>query len=383
MNGKDKERSFSEVGDTLRYFNSMATSHSWCCTEYDNSSSSAMALIGLKKLEEAAMAKATAEAIAIAAAVSGDTLSDDDGGVFIMPNDLKVQDTNLKNRSNNDQQCPNNQLILPWHSNDPPSSKPVSILLTAPSADPSEFPKPCLENEHINISNQALSVLSDPSQMRTIHNPSNSELSVVPRRASDDSKYYRGRNNLQVVNLTDNPFIQQSHHQREASDGVLALRADRERQRRHSTCPAPSRNQMFGGSSKSFKDWFQSFSSSQRASLSWEASSIFGLERPKDRPQPPTLVPEVVVSHHSSENLFGEDEDICRELANRDFMAKTVQKHLTLDDVKTPLKDKLFTASLLALTMMGILVLFWYQNFGPGFKAFIRHYDTSDSANKT
>ena len=64
-------------------------------------------------------------------------------------------------------------------------------------------------------------------------------------------------------------------------------------------------------------------------------------------------------------------------------MAKTVQKHLTLDDVKTPLKDKLFTASLLALTMMGILVLFWYQNFGPGFKAFIRHYDTSDSANKT
>ena len=39
-----------------------------------------------------------------AAAVSGDTLSDDDGGVFIMPNDLKVQDTNLKNRSNNDQQ---------------------------------------------------------------------------------------------------------------------------------------------------------------------------------------------------------------------------------------------------------------------------------------
>ena len=122
-----------------------------------------------------------------------------------------------------------------------------------------------------------------------------------------------------------------------------------------------------------FRDWFQSFSNSQRASLSWE-TSMFGLERPKDRP-PPTLVPEVVVSHHSSENLFGEDEDVRRELANRDLMAKTVQKHLTSDDVKTPLKDKLFTASLIALTMMGILVLFWYQNFGPGFKTF---YTTVD-----
>ena len=94
---------------------------------------------------------------------------------------------------------PNNQLILPWHSNDPPSSKPVSILLTAPSADPSEFPKPCLENEHINISNQALSVLSDPSQMKTIHNPSNSELSVVPRRASDDSKV--SNNSVKIENI--------------------------------------------------------------------------------------------------------------------------------------------------------------------------------------
>ena len=59
-------------------------------------------------------------------------------------------------------------------------------------------------------------------------------------------------------------------------------------------------------------------------------------------------------------------------------MAKTVQKHLTIYDVKTPLKDKLFTASLLALTMMGIFILFWYQNFGPGFKAFITHYETTD-----
>ena len=62
-------------------------------------------------------------------------------------------------------------------------------------------------------------------------------------------------------------------------------------------------------------------------------------------------------------------------------MAKTVQKYLYLNDAKTPLKDKLFTASLLALTMMGILLLFWYQNFGPGLEAFMTHYDTAADAN--
>ncbi len=29
--------------------------------------------------------------------------------------------------------------------------------------------------------------------------------------------------------------------------------------------------------------------------------------------------------------------------------------------------DRLFTACLIALTMVAILVLFWFQNFGPGF----------------
>ena len=33
-------------------------------------------------------------------------------------------------------------------------------------------------------------------------------------------------------------------------------------------------------------------------------------------------------------------------------------------------KDKLFTGGLLVLTLFGILVLFWFQNFGPGFEAF-------------
>ena len=120
--------------------------------------------------------------------------------------------------------------------------------------------------------------------------------------------------------------------------------------------------------------WIQSFQNGKEACHSLEN---FNLEK-KERCRPPLqpLVPEVVVSHHSSENLRIEsietEDTIRQELANRAHMANTVQKYLILKD-STPLKDKLFTAGLLALTMLGILVLFWYQNFGPGFSAFKHH----------
>ena len=52
MNGKDRDRSFSEVTDTLRYFNSMASSHSWCCSDHDyEDSSPSLALLGLNQLD--------------------------------------------------------------------------------------------------------------------------------------------------------------------------------------------------------------------------------------------------------------------------------------------------------------------------------------------
>lgn len=86
MNGKDKERSFSEVGDTLRYFNSMASSHSWCCTDYDEP---AMALMGLNQvdmpIDGAAMATAAAKAIAVAAAVSCENFTGGENPFFPRP----------------------------------------------------------------------------------------------------------------------------------------------------------------------------------------------------------------------------------------------------------------------------------------------------------
>ena len=65
-----------------------------------------MALIGLKKLEHrSAMATVAAKAMAVAAAVSGDNLSgEEDGGIIIMPKEIKVNDTNMKNMTTNDQQ---------------------------------------------------------------------------------------------------------------------------------------------------------------------------------------------------------------------------------------------------------------------------------------
>lgn len=79
MSGKDRDRSWSEVGDTLRYFNSMASSRSWCCADTDDSD---LALIGLNQLdlpiEGAAMATAAAKAVAVVAAVSCDNFDDHD-----------------------------------------------------------------------------------------------------------------------------------------------------------------------------------------------------------------------------------------------------------------------------------------------------------------
>ena len=134
---------------------------------------------------------------------------------------------------------------LAIHSSSATGKKPVSIVLTAP-------PSIAAENVQCSKSPNGEQILSDPTLFASMTSSQN----VVPRRASDDSRFYStmssgvavvgtGRsNNLQVVNVTDNPFLQ---NHGEASDGVLALRADRERQRRHSTCPGNNRHQ------KSFK----------------------------------------------------------------------------------------------------------------------------------
>ena len=51
--------------------------------------------------------------------------------------------------------------------------------------------------------------------------------------------------------------------------------------------------------------------------------------------------------------------------AHRGVMARTDNKYLVLE--AATFRDKLFTAALILLTIMGILVLFWFRNFGPGF----------------
>ncbi len=57
------------------------------------------------------------------------------------------------------------------------------------------------------------------------------------------------------------------------------------------------------------------------------------------------------------------DQDL--ESVHRTVMARTGQKYLVMDASSLP--DRLFTGCLIALTMVAILVLFWFQNFGPGF----------------
>ena len=52
-------------------------------------------------------------------------------------------------------------------------------------------------------------------------------------------------------------------------------------------------------------------------------------------------------------------------------MARNIQKYGTTTDSENKvasLPDRIFTGGLIALTAVGILILFWYQNFGAGFK---------------
>lgn len=69
-------------------------------------------------------------------------------------------------------------------------------------------------------------------------------------------------------------------------------------------------------------------------------------------------------SSSEEERLFFVDEVL--EHAQKNIMARTAQRYLILDHISYA--DKVFTAMLIVLTMIVILVLFWYQNFGPGFK---------------
>ena len=55
---------------------------------------------------------------------------------------------------------------------------------------------------------------------------------------------------------------------------------------------------------------------------------------------------------------------------HRDLMARNIQKYGTTqgEEKVATLPDRIFTGGLITLTTVAILILFWYQNFGPGFK---------------
>ena len=74
----------------------------------------------------------------------------------------------------------------------------------------------------------------------------------------------------------------------------------------------------------------------------------------------------------------GGDDDFRLTMMDNDLedvhvgvMARTRNKYLVMEAATCT--DKIFTASLIVLTMLAILVLFWYQNFGPGFQ--FKHID--------
>lgn len=68
----------------------------------------------------------------------------------------------------------------------------------------------------------------------------------------------------------------------------------------------------------------------------------------------------------STENEWYDLVDPELEPVHRGVMARTKDKYILMDVTSTT--DKAVTGILIVLTMCGILLLFWYQNFGPGIK---------------
>ena len=80
-------------------------------------------------------------------------------------------------------------------------------------------------------------------------------------------------------------------------------------------------------------------------------------------PRSPIMLPKRPVSQSSYSELDLDDPEL--KAAHKSVMARTGQKYLVVDD---NLADKFITAFLIVLTVVAIIVLFLYQNFGPGIK---------------
>lgn len=393
--GRERDRSQSEVGDTLRYFNSMTGSRSWCCSEYDVCDYGVIDLHKLSMpLAGAATATAAAKAVAVAAAVGcdpsnianecdehieeNDHNSSNECGIIYMK---EKRQEDINRASPYLLSPPSHVASLTDSYAHHITKKSVSILLTTPSESSEDYchqkigdeinlmPSPVVDTQ-VTVPEANSLKLSDPLLNKGGGLPNKSVLkpTLVPvyRRASDEYPFYlspapaRPQQLLDVVNIIDNPFLST----REASDGVNALREDREKQRRHSSSPG---HQCEGTSTKTIREWlscsFNTLGVDGRKPFE-EPSSSNNVEDKRKRPR--VEVPEVIVSDHTSPvtETYGV-LDVRLERVHRDLMARTVQKYLVID--ATPLKDRLFTGGLILLTMVGILMLFWYQNFGPGF----------------
>jgi hypothetical protein len=83
---------------------------------------------------------------------------------------------------------------------------------------------------------------------------------------------------------------------------------------------------------------------------------------------------KVAADDPASEDSMLELVDSNLEDVHREVLEKTGTKYMVMDAAS--FADKVFTCILIALTVLGIMILFWYRNFGPGL--YFKHVVESD-----
>lgn len=357
------DRSHSEVGDTLRYFNSVSSSKSWCGDEFYQGDNYGKKIKNKKKKSRSN--SSSSQYLGSKPAIALNIRNNSVGGChfdrILDESLLSEYDLRQLNQALQSHSAP-----ISIKGSQASSREIISIVLHPPDEELSEGlnQEEHLEEVHLICANPSVpsSTGGTHSAPSTFGCPScQAGLSVGSTLGGDKDK--ESNSSQCSCNLVANNVPAQSQTQQTSNplllDAIAAMRSDDSAV--HFGFSPDEREDSIGTTTVVLP-------AQVLASLRRQDSSRSYLQ---NQPFLTRLLP--CVKSPTFDNLNVEDSLDVRldlgddELANtyRDTLAKTKQKYLVMD--ASTWTDRIVTGSLIVMTMIAILGLFWFQNFGPGF----------------
>ncbi|TRY69222.1 hypothetical protein TCAL_01396 [Tigriopus californicus] len=358
------DRSHSEVGDTLRYFNSVSASKSWCGDEFYQGDSYLKKITNKKKKSRSnsSSSQYLGSKPGIALNIRNNSIGGCHFDRILDESLLSEYDLRQLNQALQSHSAP-----ISIKGSQASSREIISIVLHPPDEELSEGlnQEEHLEEVHLICANPSV-----PSSGGTHSAPSSLDcpscqtgLSVGSTTlGGDKDKDSNASSQCSCVPVANNS-PSQSQPQLTSNplllDAIAAMRS--EDSAVHFGFSPDEREDSIGTTTVVLPAQVLASLRRQDSSRSYLRNQPF-LTRMLPCMKSPTF-----------DNLNAEDSLDVRldlgddELANtyRDTLAKTKQKYLVMD--ASTWTDRIVTGSLILMTMIAILGLFWFQNFGPGF----------------